>query len=76
MLLLGALVALLAAGVWLCCLVDILLTSRSGCRHLPKPVWLAIVALTFVVGAIAWLLLGRRRRGRPRFVDRRDAAAP
>ena len=63
MLVLGALVAMLAIGVWLYCLVDILLTSRSGCRHLPKPVWLAIVALTFVVGAAAWLLLGRAVRG-------------
>ncbi len=59
MLVLGALVAMLATGVWLYCLVDILVTSRAGCRYLPKPVWLAVVALTFTVGAIAWLLFGR-----------------
>jgi Phospholipase_D-nuclease N-terminal len=63
MLVLGALVAMLATGVWLYCLVDILVTSRAGCRHLPKPVWLAVVVLTFVAGATAWLLLGRPAGG-------------
>ena len=63
MLVLGALVVMLATGVWLYCLVDIVVTSRAGCRHLPKPVWLAIVALTFAVGAAAWLLLGRPAGG-------------
>ncbi|HUK70431.1 MAG TPA: PLD nuclease N-terminal domain-containing protein [Streptosporangiaceae bacterium] len=79
MLLLAALFGLLATGVWLYCLVDIVLTSRSGCRHLTKAAWLAVVTLAFVVGAVAWLLLGRsgaglsrlaksqpRRRDRPR----------
>ena len=69
MLLMGALCALLAAGVWLCCLVHVLLTPGSGCRHLPKPAWLAVVAMTFVVGAIAWLLLGRPLAGPARFIE-------
>jgi Phospholipase_D-nuclease N-terminal len=59
MLVLGALVAMVATGVWLYCLVDILVTSKAGCRYLPKMVWLAVVALTFAAGAAAWLLLGR-----------------
>jgi Phospholipase_D-nuclease N-terminal len=59
MLLLGALFALLAIGVWLYCVVDILVTPGAGCRYLPKAAWLAIVTLAFGVGAIAWLLLGR-----------------
>ena len=59
MLLLGALFALLAIGVWLYCVVDILITPGAGCRYLPKPAWLAIVTLAFGAGAIAWLLLGR-----------------
>jgi hypothetical protein len=63
MLVLGALVAMLATGVWLYCLVDILVTSRAGCRHVRRPVWLAIVALTFVVGATAWLVFGRPVEG-------------
>jgi len=69
MFLLGALCVLLAAGVWLCCLVHVLLTPGSGCRHLPKPAWLAVVALTLLVGAIAWLLLGRPLAGPTRFTE-------
>jgi len=66
MLLLAALSGLLAIGVWLYCLVDILITSREGCRHMPKQAWLAVVALTFALGAAAWLLIGRSRAARPR----------
>jgi hypothetical protein len=73
MLVLGALFALLAIGVWLYCLVDILLTSRSGCRHLPKSAWLAIVTLTFVVGSVAWLLLGRPLAATSRWSPRRHS---
>ena len=76
MFLLGALCALLAAGVWLCCLVHVLLTPGSGCRHLPKPAWLAVVALTFVVGAVAWLLLGRPLAGSARFIARAAPTRP
>ncbi len=77
MLLLGALFALLATGVWLYCLVDVVLTSGSGCRHLPKPAWLAVVTLTFVLGAGAWLLLGRPVAGsaRPAQAPRRHDSA-
>jgi hypothetical protein len=71
MLVLGALVAMLTIGIWLYCLIDILLTSGSGCRYLPKPAWLAIVALTFVVGAIAWLFLGRSPAASPQWSPRR-----
>jgi hypothetical protein len=59
MLALGALFAVLSTGVWLYCLVDIVLTPRPGCRHLPKFTWLAITALIPGLGAAAWLLLGR-----------------
>jgi hypothetical protein len=79
MLLLGALFALLAIGVWLYCVVDILITPGAGCRYLPKAAWLAIVTLTFGVGAIAWLLLGRplsmpQRRAWRADVPRQDRA--
>ncbi|SRR6266566_4775794 len=66
MLLTATLCGLLAIGVWLYCLVDILITSREGCRHMPKQAWLAVVALTFAIGAAGWLLIGRARTGRPR----------
>jgi Phospholipase_D-nuclease N-terminal len=73
---LGALVAMLATGAWLYCLVDILVTSRAGCRHLPKLLWLATVALTFVVGAIAWLVFGRPVGGAAGAGTAGAAAAP
>ncbi len=81
MLLMGALGALLAVGAWLYCLVDIVLTSRAGCRRLPREAWLAIVALTFTIGAAAWLFLGRPRSGslrspRPGVGQRRRLRSP
>jgi hypothetical protein len=59
MLLLGALLALLAAGLWMFALVDVLLTPRVSCRGLAKGPWLAIVGLLLVPGALAWLIFGR-----------------
>jgi hypothetical protein len=59
MLLLGALLALLAAGLWMYALIDVLLTPGPDCRRPGKAAWLAIAGLLFVPGAIAWLWLGR-----------------
>ena len=57
MLLSGALFALFMTGFWLYCLTDAILTPASECRALPKPAWIAIIAVTFIGGAIAWLLV-------------------
>jgi Phospholipase_D-nuclease N-terminal len=59
MLLLGALLALLAAGLWMYALIDVLLTPRRDCRRPGKAAWLAIAGLLFVPGAVAWLWFGR-----------------
>ena len=59
MLLLGALFALFIAGFWLYCLADVALTPSDECRGLPKAGWIAIVAGTFVIGAVVWLSAGR-----------------
>jgi hypothetical protein len=59
MLLLGALLVLVAAGLWMYGLIDVVLTPRSDCRNLRKGAWLAIAGLLFVPGAAAWLWLGR-----------------
>ena len=59
MLLLGALLVLLTAGLWVYSLIDVLLTPATGCRHLRKGAWLAIAGLLFVPGAVAWLWFGR-----------------
>jgi hypothetical protein len=59
MLLLGVLAALLAAGLWMYALIDILLTPATDCRRLGKGAWLTIAGLLFVPGALAWLAFGR-----------------
>ena len=57
MLLAGALSALFMTGFWLYCLTDAILTPASQCRGLAKPAWIAVIALTFVGGAVAWLIV-------------------
>jgi hypothetical protein len=65
MLLLGALFALLVPGFWLYCLADVALTPGDECRGLPKAAWVAIVAGTFAIGAIAWLAARQPARATP-----------
>ena len=57
MLLASALFALFMVGFWLYCLTDVILTPAAECRRLPKPAWIAVIALTFIGGAIAWLIV-------------------
>ena len=57
MLLSGALFALFMTGFWLYCLTDAILTPAPECRGLPKPAWIAVIAVTFIGGAIAWLIM-------------------
>jgi hypothetical protein len=64
----GALLALFLAGSWLYCLTDAALTPAPECRGLPKPAWLAVIAVTLSAGALAWLIVRHRtyRRSAPR----------
>jgi hypothetical protein len=57
MLLSGALFALFMTGCWLYCLTDAMLTPAPEYRGLAKPAWVALIAVTFIGGAIAWLVL-------------------
>ena len=57
MLLSGALFALFMMGFWLYCLTDAILTPASEFRGMPKPAWIAVIALTFIGGAVAWLIV-------------------
>jgi hypothetical protein len=57
MLLAGALLALFVTGFWLYCLTDAVLTPAPDCRGLPKLAWIVIITLTFIGGAIAWLVV-------------------
>ena len=57
MLLSGALLALFMMGFWLYCLTDAILTPASEFRGMPKPAWVAVITVTFIGGAIAWLIV-------------------
>jgi hypothetical protein len=57
MLLSGALFGLFMTGFWLYCLTDAILTPASECRGLSKPAWIVVITVTFIGGAIAWLIL-------------------
>ncbi|MDQ1617524.1 MAG: hypothetical protein QOE19_93 [Actinomycetota bacterium] len=47
-------------------LVDCVQTDDRAVRGLPKLVWVAVIALVWVVGPIAWLVVGRDRgKARP-----------
>jgi hypothetical protein len=59
MLLSGVLFVLFLAGCWLYCLTDAVLTPAAEYRGLPKVAWIGIIAATFIVGAIAWLIARR-----------------
>ena len=63
MLLSGTLFALFMMGFWLYCLTDALLTPAAGCRGMSKPAWITVIALTFIGGAIAWLIVREPVRG-------------
>jgi Phospholipase_D-nuclease N-terminal len=62
MLLSAALLALFMTGFWLYCLTDAILTPASECKGLTKPAWIAVIAVTFIGGALAWLIVRRPAR--------------
>jgi hypothetical protein len=73
MLLSEVLFALFLAGFWLYCLTDAALTPAApGWR---KRAWVAFIAATFIIGAVAWVIARRRSRGRrwPRSTARYQA---
>jgi len=51
----------LAFAVVLYAFIDVVLTPRGLSRTMPKLVWLLVVVLVPLVGAIGWFLLGRPR---------------
>jgi hypothetical protein len=61
MLVLAAVLVLVALGIWLYCLFEVLSTDEGDTRYLPKFAWFMIVLLGFDLGAAAWLVFGRRR---------------
>jgi hypothetical protein len=63
----AVLFVLFVAGCWLYCLADAVLTPAAEVPGLRKPVWIAVIAVTFILGAIAWVIARRwwRTRHRP-----------
>ena len=62
MLLSVALFTLFLTGFWLYCLTDAILTPAAEFRSLPKPTWIVVITVTFVGGAIAWLIVRQSAR--------------
>jgi hypothetical protein len=62
----GGILFLAALAVWLYAVLDAASSDRTQVRALAKGLWVTIVLLTFVVGAVAWLVYGRPRAGSPR----------
>jgi hypothetical protein len=71
MLLSAALLALFMTGLWLYCLTDAILTPAPECRGPSKQGWVALIAVTFVAGAFAWLIVRRPVREDTGSVPRR-----
>ncbi len=63
MLPLDVLLVLFVAGVWVYCLIDVIMTPQTELRSLTTMSWAVLVAVLPVVGAVAWLLAGRPARG-------------
>lgn len=57
----GGILFLVALAVWLYCVLDAITADRDRVRRLPKGAWIAILLLTFEIGAVAWLVWGRPR---------------
>ena len=68
----GVLFVLFLAGCWVYCLTDAALTPAAEFPGARKPVWLTAIALTFIVGAIAWLIA--RKMWRAGYWPHRPAA--
>jgi len=62
MLLSVALFTLFMTGFWLYCLTDAILTPASEFQGMPKPTWIVVITVTFIGGAIAWLIVRQAAR--------------
>jgi hypothetical protein len=59
MLLFDGALGVIAIGVWIFCIIDVITTPDKQVRNLPKLLWLVIVVLLVDIGSIAWLIAGR-----------------
>ena len=59
MLRVAALLAVIAVGLTVWCLVEAASAPESRVRRLPKVVWIVLILLVPFIAPIAWLLVGR-----------------
>ncbi|WP_375483219.1 PLD nuclease N-terminal domain-containing protein [uncultured Jatrophihabitans sp.] len=59
MLFFDGILGVVAFGVWVFCIIDVVITRRDQVRTLPKLAWLLIVVVFAAIGGIAWLVFGR-----------------
>ncbi len=50
------LLVLFMTGCWLYCLADAALTPAAEFPGVRKPVWITVIGVTFILGAIAWVI--------------------
>lgn len=62
----AVLFVLFFAGCWLYCLTDAVLTPAAEFPGLRKPAWIAAITVTFILGAIAWVIARQRWRAQCR----------
>ncbi|EZP28105.1 PLDc N-terminal domain-containing protein [Microbacterium oleivorans] len=62
--------ALLLTAFWVYSIVDCALQPPTRHRGVSKPIWLLIVVLLPVVGAVLWFVIGRARASSQRVVFR------
>lgn len=55
---------LLLLGFWLWALLDCVVSPKGEVRNLPKVLWVILIVLLWVIGALAWAFLGRTPRSR------------
>ena len=67
----GGILFLAALAVWLYAVLDAVSADRAQVRALSKGLWVAVVLVTFIVGAVAWLVYGRPRTSVTRRVPAR-----
>ena len=72
----AVLFALFTVGFCVPCLLDVARTPRREFLRLTKGAWLLLIAVFWVFGAAAWLLIGRPDGPRRAPLIRRGAAGP
>jgi len=77
MLLSAVLFVLFMVGCWLYCLTDAARMPAAEVPWLRKRTWIALIAATLTLGAVAWVIAraARRTRSRPRLAAEHPAMA-